>query len=98
VPLPEAKGDAKAGNVIDHTISVIKTLRAARDQKTDLANEIKRATENWTDLKNMIAEIPADDAKKIAFFATDPVSWWLMTKEDGEKYDKFREILKSPGK
>ena len=32
----------------------------------------------------MIDEVPADDAKKIAFFATDPVSWWLMTKEDGE--------------
>ena len=44
----------------------------------------------------MADQIPADDAKKIAFFAIDPVSWWLMTKEDGEKYDKFRSILKSP--
>ena len=96
LPLPEANGDAKAANVIDRTILVIKNLRAPREKKSDLADETKRATENWTRLKDLIAEIPAEDAKKVAFFATDPVSWWLMTKEDGEKYDKFRAILKTP--
>jgi len=95
---PEAKGDEKAANVIDRTISIIKNLRAPRDQKSELAEQVKSAVEHWTRLKDMIAEIPVDDAKKIAYFATDPVSWWLMKKEDGEKYDTFRSILKSPGK
>lgn len=98
LPFPEAKGDEKAANVIDCTISIIKNLRAPRDQKSELAERVKSAVEDWTRLKDMIAEIPVDDAKKIAYFATDPVSWWLMKKEDGEKYDKFRLILKSPGK
>src|SRR5260370_30919034 len=75
LPLPEAKGDAKAANVIDRTILVIKNLRAPREKKRDVADETKRATENWTGLKDMIAEIPADDATKGAFFATDPVTW-----------------------
>jgi hypothetical protein len=98
LPFPEAKGDEKAANVIDRTISIIKNLRAPRDQKSELAERVKSAVEDWTRLKDIIAEIPVDDAKKIAYFATDPVSWWLMKKEDGEKYDKFRLILKSPGK
>jgi len=98
LPFPEAKGDEKAANVIDRTISIIKNLRAPRDQKSELAERVKSAVQDWTRLKDMIAEIPVDDAKKIAYFATDPVSWWLMKKEDGEKYDKFRLILKSPGK
>jgi hypothetical protein len=98
LPFPEAKGDEKAANVIDRTISIIKNLRAPRDQKSELAERVKSGVEDWTRLKDMIAEIPVDDAKKIAYFATDPVSWWLMKKEDGEKYDKFRLILKSPGK
>ena len=90
LPLPDAHGDAKAGNVIDRTIALIKNLRAPREQKADLAQRVKSAVEDWTNLKHMIEKIPAEDAKKIAFFATDPVSWWLMTKEDGEKYDQFR--------
>jgi hypothetical protein len=98
LPFPEAKGDEKAANVIDRTISIIKNLRAPRDQNSELAERVKSAIEDWTRLKDMIAEIPVDDAKKIAYFATDPVSWWLMKKEDGEKYDKVRSILKSPGK
>jgi hypothetical protein len=96
LPLPEAKGDPKALEVIDRTIALIKNLRAPRDQKSQLAERVKSATESWANLKDMIAEIPAEDAKKTAYFATDPVSWWLMNKEDGEKYDKFRSILKSP--
>ena len=96
LPLPDANGDAKAGNVIDRTIALIKNLKAPREQKSELAERVKGGIEDWTNLKHMLEGIPADDAKKIAFFATDPVSWWLMTKEDGEKYDKFRAILKTP--
>jgi len=95
LPLPEAKGDPKALEVIDRTIAVIKKLKADRNQKSELAERVKSATESWTNLRDMIAEIPAENAKKIAYFATDPVSWWLMNKEDGEKYDKFRSILES---
>lgn len=95
LPLPEAKGDPKALEVIDRTIALIKKLKADRNQKSELAERVKSATESWTNLRHMIAEIPAENAKKIAYFATDPVSWWLMNKEDGEKYDKFRSILES---
>src|SRR5260370_6218440 len=95
---PEAKGDEKPPNVIDRPSPIFKNLRAPRNQKSELTAQVKSAVEDWTRLKDMIAEIPLDDAKKIAYFATDPVSWWLMKKEDGEKYDKFRSILKSPGK
>jgi hypothetical protein len=95
LPLPEAKGDPKALEVIDRTIALIKKLKADRNQKSELAERVKSATESWTNLRDMIAEIPAENAKKIAYFATDPVSWWLMNKEDGEKYDKFRSILES---
>jgi hypothetical protein len=95
LPLPEAKGDPKALEVIDRTIALIKKLKADRNQKNELAERVKSATESWTNLRGMIAEIPAENAKKIAYFATDPVSWWLMNKEDGEKYDKFRSILES---
>jgi hypothetical protein len=98
LPFPEAKGDKNAANVIDRTISVIKNLRAPRDQKSELAERVKSAVQDWTRLKDMIVEIPLDDAKKIAYFATDPVSWWLMNKEAGEKYDTSRSILKSSGK
>ena len=94
LPFPDAKGDPNANKVVDRTIALIKSLRAPREQKSDLAERAKSATESWTHLKHMIDEIPADEAKKIAFFATDPVSWWVMTKEEGEKYDKFRAILK----
>jgi len=94
LPFPDGKGDPRALEVIDRTIGLIKKLKADRNQKSELADRVKSAIEDWTRLKDMIAEIPAENAKKIAFFATDPVSWWLMTKEDGEKYDKFRSILK----
>ena len=94
LPFSDGKGDPKALEVIDRTIALIKKLKADRNQKSELAELAKSAVEDWKRLKDMIAEIPAENAKKIAFFATDPVSWWLMTKEDGEKYDKFRSILK----
>ena len=95
LPFPDDKGDPKTLEVIDRTIALIEKLKADRNQKSELAERVKSAIEDWTRLKDMIAEIPAENAKKIAFFATDPVSWWLMTKEDGEKYDKFRSILES---
>lgn len=94
LPFPDAHGDPKAGEVIDRTVKLIKNLRAEKEQKAELAERVKGAVGAWTNLKQMIDQIPANDAKKIAFFATDPVSWWLMTKEDGEKYDKSREVLK----
>jgi hypothetical protein len=90
LPFPDAHGDAKAGNVIDRTIALIKNLHAPREQKAELSDRVKSAVEVWTNLKHMLDEIPDADAKKIAFFATDPVSWWLMTKEEGEKYDALR--------
>jgi hypothetical protein len=97
LPLPEGKGDAKAGKVIDDTILVIKNLHAgSKKEKSALADEIKRVILHWRSLKSQIEDIPAEDAKKIAAFATDPVSWWLMNDEDGEKYEKSRSILKSP--
>ncbi|HEY5991699.1 MAG TPA: hypothetical protein VIU10_03895 [Candidatus Udaeobacter sp.] len=97
LPLPEGKGDAKAGKVIDDTILVIKNLHAdSKKEQSALANEIKRIILDWRSLKSQIEDIPAEDAKKIAAFATDPVSWWLMNDEDGEKYEKLRSILKSP--
>ena len=95
LPFPEAKGDEKAANVIERTISIIKNLRAPREQRSELGKQVNSAVEDWTSLKDMIAEIPSDDAKKIGYFATEPVSWWLMSKEDGEKYDKFRSVLKA---
>ena len=75
LPFPDDKGDPKALEVIDRTIALIKKLKADRNQKSELAERVKSAIEDWTRLKDMVAEIPAENAKKIAFFATDPVSW-----------------------
>jgi hypothetical protein len=97
LPLAEGKGDPKADTVIDHTIALIKNLRAPRDQKSQLADAIKRATESFTDLKHLVDEIPGEQAKKIADFATDPMGW-LLNEEDANKFEKFKSILKSPGK
>jgi len=75
LPFPDDKGDPKALEVIDRTIALIEKLKADRNQKSELAERVKSAIEDWTRLKDMVAEIPAENAKKIAFFATDPVSW-----------------------
>ncbi len=101
LPLPEGKGDAKAAKMIDDTILVIKNLKSRGRQgdktsKRSLADEIKSVIDDWTGLKNMIADIPAEDARKITACATDPVSAWLMSDADAEKYEKSRSILKSP--
>jgi len=97
LPLGEDKGDPKAAKVIDHAIELIKNLKADRDQKTQLADGITRATESFTNLKHMVDEIPGEQAKKIADFATEPM-WWVLSEEDGKKFEKFKSILKSPGK
>jgi hypothetical protein len=95
LPFADAKGDEKATSVIDHTISVIRNLRAPRDQKSELSEEVKRAVEHWTELKHEIAEIPAEDSSKVVTFATDGVSGWLMNDdENGKKLEAFRAVLK----
>lgn len=99
LPFPDAKGDPKAAEVIDRTIALIKSLRAPREAKNELAERIKSATESWTNLKHMVEEIPAGDARKIVAFATDGVSGWLLNdNNEGKKYEAFRSVLKSPGK
>ena len=90
LPLKDGKGDAKASKVIDDTISVIKKLKPAdlgdaktnKRAKTDLADEVKRVTEVWTNLKYMVEAIPADEAKKIVAFAADTVTW--LKDDDGK--------------
>ncbi len=95
LPLPTAKGDEKAVRVIEHSIAVLKGLKAPPDHKKEFTEELKRATEALTNLKYMVAEIPADEAKKITMFATDGISGWLMNEdEDGNKFEAFRAILK----
>jgi hypothetical protein len=96
LPLPEAKGDPKANTVIDHAIELIKKLRAPKEQKIQLADAVKRATESFTHLKDLIDDIPADLAKKIVDFATDPMNW-VLSEQDGDTFEKFKSILKSPG-
>jgi hypothetical protein len=97
LPLPDGKGDPKADSVIDHTISVIKNLRTPKDQKSQLADGIKRATGSFTELKYLVDEIPAEQAKKIVDFATDAMGW-LLSEDDGKKFEKFKSVLKSPEK
>jgi hypothetical protein len=95
LPLPDDKGDPNADKVIDRTIALIKNLHAERDRKNELAERVKRANEDWTNLKHMVDEIPAPDAKKIVMFATGDVSGWLLDdNEEGKKFEAFREILK----
>jgi hypothetical protein len=97
LPLAEGKGDPKANTVIDHTIALIKNLRAPKEQKSDFAEAIKRVIESFTELKPLVDEIPGEQARKIVDFATDPIAW-VLSEEDANKFDKFKSILKSPGK
>jgi hypothetical protein len=97
LPLAEDKGDPKADTVIDRTIALIKNLRAPKEQKSDLAEAIKRAIEGFTELKPLLDEIPGEQARKIVDFATGPIGW-VLSEEDANKFDKFKSILKSPGK
>jgi hypothetical protein len=91
LPFPDGKGDPKAAEVIDRTIALIKNLRVSRDQRSQLTERAKSATESWTNLKHMIEEIPAEDAKKIVSFATGGVSGWLLNDNDeGKKFEAFR--------
>lgn len=94
LPLPDGKGDPNADKVMDRTIALVKSLRAP-ERKGELAERVKRAVESFTNLKQMIDGIPAADAKKIAAFATDGVSGWLLDDSaEGKKFEQFREILK----
>src|SRR5262249_42052782 len=90
LPLAEGKGDAKAAKQIDDTTAFLKKLKPfdAGDAKgnkkarADLADEVKRITEFWTNLKYMVEQIPAEDAKKIVAFAADTVNW--LKEDDGK--------------
>jgi hypothetical protein len=97
LPLAEGKGDPKADTVIDHTIALIKNARAPKEQKSELVEAAKRAIESFTELKSMVDEIPGEQARKIVDFATDPIGW-VLSEEDTNKFDKFKSVLKSPGK
>ena len=97
LPLADGKGDPKADTVIDHTIAVIKNLRAPKEQKTELTQAIKRVTESFTNLKPLVDEIPGEQARKIVDFATDPMGW-VLSEEDANKFEKSKSVLKSPGK
>ena len=95
LPLPDDKGDANADKVIDRTMALIKNLHAERDRKSELVESVKSATENFTNLKHLVDEIPAGDAKKIVMFATGDVSGWLLNDNaEGKKFEQFREVLK----
>src|SRR6266849_10729185 len=95
LPLPDDKGDPNADKVIDRTIALIKNLHAERDRKNELAERVKSTTESFTNLKNMVDQVPAGDAKKIVMFATGDVSGWLLDdNEEGKKFEAFRETLK----
>src|SRR5260370_26190017 len=88
LPFPDDKGDANADKVIDRTIALIKNLRVQeRGYKSELAERVKSATENFTNLKHLVDEIPAGEAKKIVMFATGDVSGWLL--DDNEEGKKF---------
>ena len=94
LPLPDGKGDPNATKVIDRTIALIKSLRAP-ERKSELAEKAKSATESFARLKDVLGGIPAADAKKIAMFATDGVSGWLLDDNaEGKKFEQFREVLK----
>jgi hypothetical protein len=95
LPLRDGQGDPKAAQVIDRTIALIKNLRAPQYPKSQLTEAVKRAAESFTHLKEVIAGIPAADARKIVTFATDGVSGWLLDDNDeGKKFEQFRSVLK----
>lgn len=83
LPIAEGKGDAKANKQIDDAIAFIKKLKTFesgdakedKEAKASLAAEVAKVTEHWTSLKYMISEIPTEDAKRIATFAVDSLSW-----------------------
>jgi hypothetical protein len=62
LPFPDGKGDPRAPEVIDHTIGLIKKLKADRNQKSELTERVKSAIEDWTRLKDRIASLRAVDA------------------------------------
>jgi hypothetical protein len=83
LPLAEGKGDPNAARQIDETIAFLKKLKlvdagdpkGAKAAKSQLAAEVKDAAKWWSDLKNMVAELKADDAAKISAFAIESLEF-----------------------
>ncbi|MCE9518825.1 MAG: hypothetical protein K8R87_04585 [Verrucomicrobia bacterium] len=83
LPLPEGKGDKDAVKVIEDAIALIKKLqpldvgdvKSQKKAKADLAVEVTRVTEFWTNLKYMIDQVPAEEANRIAAFAAEALGW-----------------------
>ena len=83
LPLAEGKGDKKASKQINDAIVFMKKLKpyssgdakADKESRDQFNNQIKEAEEHWTSLRYAIEAVPAEDAKMIAAFANDALSW-----------------------
>ena len=79
----KGKGDAKAIRQIDDTLAFLKALKpydtgdpnSMKETKTQFAAKIEETNRHFEVLKGMLSEIPADQARKIAAFSVEPVSW-----------------------
>jgi hypothetical protein len=96
LPLSEGKGDPAATKMITEAMAHLKTLKpfesgeAEQDKEArkNLTEEVKRATEFWETLKYMSENIPAEDAKAVATFATSALSWLKDAAETPEEEKK----------
>lgn len=83
LPLKKGKGDSKAEKEIDETLIYFKKLKPIdgadaetdKSAKADLAAHVKELVEHWTELKEMIHDVNADDARKIVAIAADSLAW-----------------------
>lgn len=83
LPLKKGKGYPKAEKEIDESIAFLKKLKPSdggdvepdKSAKADLADLVKELVEHWTELKEMIREVPAEDAREIVTIAADSLAW-----------------------
>lgn len=83
LPLKKGQGDPKAEKEIDETIVFLKKLKPSdggdaesdKSAKAYLAALVKELEEHWTELKEMIHDVNADDARKIVTIAADSLAW-----------------------
>ncbi len=88
LPLSKGKGDPMAEKEINENIAFLKKLKSynSGDAESDksataaLAAKVMELEEAWADLKAMIQEVSADEARKIVAMASDSMNW---LKEDG---------------
>lgn len=88
LPLRKGQGDPMAEKEINDNITFLKKLKPfnSGDAEPDrsataaLAAKVMELEEIWTDLKAMIQDVSADDARKIVTIASDSMNW---LKEDG---------------